>query len=71
MKNQTKLAHFHIHDSMGNLTHMTLGEGTSDIVGKLALADSVNASAVIEVKTVEGLKKFCDWLKINTDLFNR
>jgi len=56
---------------MGNLTHMTLGEGTSDIVGKLALADSVNASAVIEVKTVEGLKKFCDWLKINTDLFNR
>lgn len=70
-ENQTKLAHFHIHDSMGNQTHMTLGEGTLYIVGKLALADSVKASAVIEVKTVEGLKKSCDWLSINTDLFNR
>ncbi len=65
LQNKQALKHFHIHDGCSKRDHLILGEGEIDIYGKLALAEEVGATCVLETKTVEALKKSVDWLKIN------
>lgn len=68
IENQHKLYHFHIHDSLGNKDHMTLGTGEVDLAHRLALADKHNCRCVIEIKIVDSLRKSVDWLIENSYL---
>lgn len=53
-----RLAHMHIHDAKnGTRDHLPLGQGELDISKYLTLANELNCTAVIEVKTLEGLKQ--------------
>jgi sugar phosphate isomerase/epimerase len=63
MKHADRLAHFHIHDASGRNNHLILGEGDMDLKKYLDLAMAHDCRAVIEIKTVEGLRKSVDWLK--------
>ncbi len=60
---EDKLAHFHIHDGMGSLDHMTLGSGQIDLRGRLEIAMHHKCRCVIETKTVEALRDSMRWLK--------
>ncbi len=60
-----RLYHFHIHDAKGSANHLALGDGNMDLAKYLALADAHHCRAVVEVKTVEGLRKSVAWLKEN------
>ena len=62
-KYREKLVHMHLHDSDGKKPHLALGDGKLDIKSKLS-AFSGN-TCLIEVKTVEGLKKSVKYLKEN------
>ncbi len=53
----------HIHDASGRKNHLILGEGEVDLAKYLDLASSRNCRAVIEVKTVAGLRRSAEWLK--------
>lgn len=48
--------HYHIHDAVGKINHLTLYEGEIDIDAFLNRAKSTNATVVFETKTVEALK---------------
>ena len=63
MAHEGRLAHFHIHDSLGKKDHMTLGTGEVDLETRLGLAREYNCRCVVEAKTVEALKKSVEWLK--------
>lgn len=65
MKNEGKLAHFHIHDSLNQSDHMTLGTGEIDLKQRLQIADKHNCRCVVETKTVEALRKSVLWLNDN------
>lgn len=58
MQYPDRVRHFHIHDVLGMKDHLPLGDGALDIMKYLHMA----SSAVIEVKTVEGLVKSKEWL---------
>lgn len=62
LNNKDKLYHIHFHDATKSSDHLPLGEGENDLVKYLYLASEVNASMVLETKTVEGLKKSVDFL---------
>ncbi len=59
------LYHMHIHDAKTNekRDHLTLGERELDLIKYLNLAKTHNCRAVIEVKTVAGLRQSVEWLK--------
>ncbi len=57
-----KLAHMHLHDCDGKHPHLPLGEGIMNIEQKLGMLNA-SSTCVIEVKTIEGLKKSTDYLK--------
>ena len=69
MEHADRLAHFHIHDARGHNNHLALGEGDVDMGRYLDLAEmrSINSStgcrAVVEVKTVDGLRRSVSFLK--------
>ena len=63
MEHKNKLAHFHIHDAKGKSNHLLLGEGDVDLLKYLDLAMAYNCRAVIEVKTIDGLRRSMGWLK--------
>ena len=63
MKYADKLAHFHIHDASGRSNHLMLGDGDVDLPKYLDLAKAHDCRAVLEVKTVDGLRQSVDWLK--------
>jgi len=63
MEYADRLAHFHIHDASGRSNHLTLGEGDVDLKKYLDLAIAHDCRAVIEVKTIDGLRKSVEWLK--------
>lgn len=65
LQNEEHLAHFHIHDSLGNKDHMTLGTGEIDLEKRLSAAKRHNCRCVIETKTVQALKKSVGWLRVN------
>ncbi|MFO7637224.1 MAG: sugar phosphate isomerase/epimerase family protein [Clostridia bacterium] len=63
MEREEHLCHMHIHDATGRANHLPLGEGDVDLRKYLALAEKYNCRAVLEVKTVEGLRTSVEWLK--------
>lgn len=59
-KYPNRLMHLHLHDSNGKKPHLALGDGELDIKGKLAAF--CGYTCLIEVKTVEGLKRSAAYL---------
>lgn len=51
-----RLWHMHLHDADGPCAHLPLGEGRVDIAESLRIAKRKGCRAVVEVKTVDGLK---------------
>ncbi|MDR0883042.1 MAG: sugar phosphate isomerase/epimerase [Oscillospiraceae bacterium] len=62
MARSERLHHMHIHDAKGRANHLPLGEGDVDLDKYLKLAKQHNCRAVIEVKTVDGLRQSVVWL---------
>lgn len=61
-----RLHHMHIHDARGSRQdHLPLGQGEMDIPGYLALAEQCGCTAVLEVKTAQGLQESVRWLREN------
>lgn len=63
-RNINRLCHMHLHDyerTRGD--HLPLGEGELDLIKYLDIAKKHNFRAVLEVKTVEGLRQSAEWLK--------
>ena len=58
-----KLAHMHMHDSNGKSCHLVLGSGDLDIKGKLSAYRG--ETCLIEVKTVDGLRKSVEYINSN------
>lgn len=59
LSNINKLKHFHIHDAAGKRDHLTLGEGEINFRKYLEVARQLDASAVIETKTADALRRSC------------
>lgn len=66
LRRRDRLMHFHLHDAKGAWCHLPFGEGELDLPKYLRVAESQNARAVLEVKTVEGLRQSVQWLKSKT-----
>ena len=65
MLGQGKLHHMHIHDVVSGNDHRPLGTGEVDLKRWLRVAQQNNCTAVLEVKTVEGLRQSAMWIKNN------
>jgi len=63
MEREDKLCHMHIHDAKGKNNHLSMGEGELNMVKYLKLAKEHNCRAVLEIKTVTGLRQSVAWLK--------
>lgn len=64
LENKQNLVHFHIHDCVENGSdHLVLGEGEINLEEKLQLAFDLNATCVLETKTISALKKSVLFLK--------
>jgi sugar phosphate isomerase/epimerase len=63
MEHTDRLIHMHVHDASGRSNHLPLGKGDVDLAKYLALAKKKNCRAVLEVKTVAGLKESVEWIK--------
>lgn len=61
-----RLSHMHLHDALVNehRDHLPFGDGELKLNDYLDLANSHNCRVVIEVKTVEGLKKSVEWINL-------
>ena len=55
------IRHLHLHDSDGKKPHLALGDGTLDVIGKINAFGG--ETCLLEVKTIEGLKKSVEYLK--------
>jgi len=55
-ENEASIQHYHIHDATRKKDHLRLYDGELDIDGFLKRAAEKDATAVIEVKTIEALK---------------
>ncbi len=60
-KYRSRLCHMHLHDSDGKHAHLPLGSGRVEIGEKLAMIGS-RGYCLVEVKTVDGLKKSLEYL---------
>lgn len=64
LERKDRLRHMHIHDArLPKADHLPLGQGEIDLNAQLALAEDVDATVVLEVKTREGLQQSVNWLK--------
>lgn len=63
LKNEHKLAHFHIHDAVGTQNHLPLGTGEIDLAARLQAAARGGCRCVVETKTVAALRQSARWLK--------
>jgi sugar phosphate isomerase/epimerase len=63
LSHKGKLMHMHVHDAVGKRHHLSLGSGELDIERYLALAKEHDCRAVLEVKSVDGLRASAVWLK--------
>lgn len=63
LAHQDKLRHFHVHDALGRKNHLELGTGEMDLPWYIDLAQKNNCRAVLEVKTLEALRRSADWLE--------
>ena len=57
LKRRDRLHHMHLHDARGNAPHLALGDGEIDIPARLALAEETQSTVVLEIKTIDALKK--------------
>jgi len=64
MKYADRLAHFHLHDASGRSNHLMFGDGDVDLPKYLDLIKKHGCRAVLEVKTVDGLRRSVEWLKV-------
>lgn len=63
LERKTRLRHMHMHDArLPKSDHLPLGQGELDIPAVVKLADSVDATVVLEVKTEAGLRQSIQWL---------
>lgn len=60
-----RLAHMHLHDALvsEHKDHLPFGCGELKLHDYLKLANNHNSRVVLEVKTIDGLKKSVEWLK--------
>lgn len=63
MKHKDRLHHIHLHDAEGTKNHLALGTGEMNIEKHINLANEHNCRAVLETKTIDGLKQSVEWLK--------
>ena len=59
-----RLKHMHLHNATKG-PHMPLDEGSIDILDCLNRARRTDSSVVLEVKTIEGLRRSVRWLRAN------
>ena len=58
------LHHMHLHDAcLPNRDHLALGTGELDIADRLDLARACDCSVVLEIKTVDALRRSVNWLE--------
>jgi len=62
LQRRERLLHFHLHDAKEAWCHLPFGEGELDLLKYLQLAESRKGRAVLEVKTVQGLRQSAQWL---------
>ena len=60
-----RLRHFHFHDAAGKRDHLPLGAGEISLEKYFALAEAQKCRAVLETKTVEGLRQSVRWMSGN------
>ncbi|MDR3313838.1 MAG: sugar phosphate isomerase/epimerase, partial [Oscillospiraceae bacterium] len=59
-----RLRHMHLHDQVqAKGDHLPFGKGALELEKYLQLAQQHDCRAVIEVKTIDGLRQSVDWLK--------
>lgn len=60
-----RLCHMHLHDAIvhDGRDHLPLGDGELDLRRYLDLAEQLGCRVVVEVKTVDGLRRSVEWLK--------
>ena len=63
LQNADRLHHMHVHDAVSSRNHLVLGEGEIDIAARLRLATEHDCRCVVEVKTVEGLRRSMKYLR--------
>jgi hypothetical protein len=63
MEYVNRLFHMHIHDACYRDNHLPFGEGKLNLAKYLHLARTQDCRAVLEVKTVVGLRKSVKWLE--------
>ena len=63
MERQSRLVHFHIHDSLGERNHLTLGTGEIDLLQRINIASANHCRCVVETKTIQSLQQSVCWLK--------
>ena len=66
-KHIDRLVHMHLHDASPELhkDHLTFGDGVLNMSDYLQLAMAHYCRTVIEVKTIDGVRKSVEWLKRN------
>ena len=71
MKHKNRLHHIHLHDAEGTKNHLALGTGEMNIEKYINLANEHNCRAVLETKTIDGLKQSVEWLtkKITKEMY--
>ena len=62
MERSDHLRHMHLHDAIGLSNHLVLGEGNVDLAKYLDLAKKHDCRVVLEIKTVNGLRKSVEWI---------
>ena len=62
LAHKDRLCHFHIHDCDEKSNHLGLGEGRVDLMRYLKLAQSLNATVLVEVKEAGALLRSKDYL---------
>ena len=64
MSHSHRLTHMHLHDAKAPRNdHLALGEGELDLQKYLSLANQQDCTVVLEVKTIDGLRKSAQWIK--------
>ncbi len=64
-KHLNKLCHMHLHDGWDKTNHQALGSGEIPLEERLQMAQSANATVVLETKTKAALHQSVEYLKQN------